>query len=70
MSLLTALLMLQPPLVALWKLRSLVALSLPNALSYAIIKVCLQQRGSNRCRLALVWGVERIFGAAGIPGLA
>jgi hypothetical protein len=46
------------------------ASSLPRAASYAIIDVCLQQRGSNRCRLVLVWGVERIFGDAGISGLA
>jgi hypothetical protein len=32
---------------------------LRNLPSYAIINVCLQQRGSNRCRLVLVWGVER-----------
>ena len=44
--------------------------ALPTAASYAIIDVCLQQRGSNRCRLVLVWGVERIFGDAGISGLA
>ena len=47
-----------------------IANALPTAVSYAIIDVCLQQRGSNRCRLVLVWGVERIFGDAGISGLA
>ena len=51
-------------------MRHLHLLALPMAATYAIIDVCLQQRGSNRCYLVLVWGVERIFGDAGMPGLA
>jgi len=33
--------------------------ALRKQLSSAIMIFCLQQRGSNQCQLALVWGVER-----------
>ena len=43
------------------------ASALRKAISSAIIIFCLQQRGSSRCRLALVWGVERVESSLAYP---